>query len=575
MMFMPGIVANVRRGFHGMYGVMPGVLAAFLFTLVLNGPTLFDAVRGQATIMHVASSVDEQYYAALIRDVADGYPNLGHASLFEHRWSHASGSSAPLVQGALMKMFSWDIVTTVIVGDLLFPFVGVFLLFLIFRCLLPSVWLAAFMSIIVATFTDLGWMRSVTPQVTLPFELLFLFLLLAPGRRPCRTSLFRGLLLGCMFFTHIVHAVFFAIVESCDILRRFLQREHRWILRQGILFIGGALPFFLLRIMLRAASNDPVAQMDTERRLGMIASHLPAAPLLQGAVLAMLLLLLFLRRTGRMHALTADIHCTLLFGSLLALNQSLVHGFDIIFGLYYRPLITLILWLTGTSILVALLSRKILTALLSVLMMISFAALIRDALLQGKEHRRVTAAFQDSRIPDVLSVLSALPGERVLLAPLAVANLVPVLTPHYVLFNKYASYQHVRDEEIARRYALQEAIFPTSAEARGEGYNSVFGLGAGNSAARRKSFCRIMHALLLRNSACEYSIVSMIEHQEVFAWLDAALRDPSQLDLAALLREFRVDILLTTPETSVPNAVVMICRPQRKVGTFTIHVCGR
>jgi hypothetical protein len=141
-----------------------------------------------------------------------------------------------------------------------------------------------------------------------------------------------------------------------------------------------------------------------------------------------------------------------------------------------------------------------------------------------------------------------------------------VFTKHFVAFNRYARYQYAPDRELADRYLLQEALFPTPPAAIDRTYNLVFGLSAGNAAARTRNACIVSHFLSGTWRDCTTDIRAHIAHQEVLALLDQ-----SQPDIIGLLRKYSVDTIVTM--SPLPGEVSTHCTQMQKIGPYTIHAC--
>ena len=537
--------------------------AAILFTLLLNAPSFWIALQGDLTLPNLAPSVDEQYYAAQIA-------NIGRGGNEEYP---PRGSFAPAVQGIVLRLLPMRLATSLFLGDLLFPFGIVLLLSLGLRNLLASPILAAAAALTILGQFGLGWLRTVNPEITfLPIVsyIAVLFLL----RSSIAQYVLRGMLLGVMLFTHIIHASFFCIFEGCDALRRIFARpEERRDILQHVVVLGAVSLFFLLLFLFATHGEAPaLATADTLRRSGLIRSRLPAAPFLQGLLLVAGMLLLIVRRKARNPAETSSLLLTLTVAGILVLNQSLLHGMDAIFGLYYQPIILLIVGMSVAYVLRRMLSRQVCVSLFLLLVFLTFFPLVRAIPDRVREMQRQNEAWHASPIPALMIALQDEPRTLTILGPLDVANLIPVFTRHRVLFNKYALYRWVSDAELARRYALQEALFPTSTEARGEGYNSVFGLAAGNLAARGRTLCEILNVFRRRERICRAPIASFVQHQDVLQWLDRVLKDPSSLDLTALLREFHVDRIVMQ-EPALPTALLQLCPEERRIGSYVLYRC--
>jgi hypothetical protein len=175
-------------------------------------------------------------------------------------------------------------------------------------------------------------------------------------------------------------------------------------------------------------------------------------------------------------------------------------------------------------------------------------------------------ALRASGIPVVLDAAEQLSGERVILAPLDVSNLVPVLTHHYSLFTQYAHFESVSDKELAERYLLQQAFFSLLPEHTIEGHPLVFGIGAGNLYARTKTFCRIKKALYLTKDSCLFTLSDFIFHQDVRSFVEVG-----KIDTLSMLRKYGVDTIIT--DKDLPEQVQPFCHELILSAPYTLYDC--
>ncbi len=550
--------------------LLVGILSAAFFTCLLNAGTLGPLIRGESGRAQMGTSVDERYYFALIRDGATGYSNLGNVSLKEHRFDTGAASYAPLLQGSLMRLFHWDIAMTVLFGYIAGPFLFVLLLFFVLLSLLRSPVAAAASALtIAASVGSLSLLRSISPQITITVFVLSLAVYVVRERTPLH-FLQRGLLIGVLFFFHIIYAGFLLLIEGVDFLLALLRGTSLpCAVRRAVLVAVPALLAALLKFSLGSLTQDMVASADTYRRMGMIPSHMPAAPGLQITIVATVIALVLLRRYRSDMRTEIDLLMVLLTAGLLALNQSLLHGIDVVFGLYYALPIHILLSISWTFIVWDLLRcmPRVRMVVLSGVSMVTLSSLLVAVNAWTMQSRSEYALLQASGIPAVLDQLQRLPRERVILAPYAIADLVPVFTDHYVAFNHYSRYQVARDEELADRYLLQESLFPSPPGTEDHTYNLVFGLYAGNLAARERTACRVFSLFRMSDAQCRRDIRSKIYHQDLLTKLDR-----KKIDSVHLLRTFHVDILVT-PSAALSAPFAQLCSKTQEVGGFFIHEC--
>ncbi len=542
-----------------------GILAAIVFTVVLNASTIVAMTRGQAGYAQMGTSVDEAFYFALIRDTAEGHVALGNASLREHRTDIGGMSYAPWLQGLTMRVWGLDIITIVLAGDVLFPMIVVLLFFVAMRGPGRSDIFAALAAFIAASAVGAGFLRSISPQVTLIFYVAYVAVFLA-GRRTHAHYWLRGLLIALMIYLHAVYAVHLLLIELLDAPVRWRQSGLRVSLREtGRVWLPIVIAI-VGKVCLSMLAADTLALADLYRRLGTIPSHWPPMSSLQlllpitAAILAFSAMLRTYSRDRQ-----TDIRLLLLVtAGFLALNQSIIHGIDVIFGLYYTLPLTLVLWLAWMF----LLSRwawgtwQVPVAACIAVWLASPLVAVAVSSVRASD---VPDPQPSPAVAQVLERLQKLPGEHVVLAPYEIANLVPVFTRHYALFTQYARYQQASDAELAERYLLQLAVFP-SEQPVDPTYNEVFGLYAGNLAARHRTACVFFGGFRTAPLDCPLDIRGHIYHQELLSRLDARSIDP-----AVLLQRYGVDILVT--DVPLPQNVDTVCRQLTTVEQYRIYGC--
>jgi hypothetical protein len=563
---------------------LPAILASLAAMMIINGGTFFSGLRHGIGIAEMGTSSDAAYYFALIRDAATGHMNLGHASLKEHADDFGSSTYAPLPQGLLMRVTGLRLSEVVYLWGLLCSFLATFLLCMIFRPLVRDDRLAALLGFSVFAWTvGLAILRPLSPQITLTLLLASVALIVRGhgGRdRPWRGGTewwrfaLRGLAIALLLYAQIVWAAYLLLVEACDFfVRRGWKTGWKLEIKSLAWF---ALPLGIavaIKLILSGLTSDPVAAEDMIHRLGLISSHYPAAPKLQLELVLTILVALVVRyRFGAAACSRMNVLLVLLVAGVLALNQSVVHGKDAIFGLYYAQPLKVILWIAWLTMLFTILPSKAWRfgaagALAAYMLFTLSHQAVEQYRLQESE--RVTIG--ESGVPSVLAWLRIQPQDSVVLAPYPVADLVPVFTDDYVLFNRYARYQTARDSELAERYLLQEAFFPTPADKKDDTYNLVFGLYAGNASARQRTACRIKAKLAGADAACDFTIRDAIIHQDVLKTLDE-----NKPDVAALLRKFHVDFIVMplSKEFPLPEEAQALCQEVANVGPgYVIYAC--
>ncbi len=175
--------------------------------------------------------------------------------------------------------------------------------------------------------------------------------------------------------------------------------------------------------------------------------------------------------------------------------------------------------------------------------------------------------LKKSRVQEVLEVLSDLPGQRIVFAPIEVSNFVPVFTDDYTFFTQYAHFEYVSDRELAERYLVMRKIFPLPDEQTVIGDPLVFGLAAGNLYARTKTMCRITNRLNLSKQDCDVlALPDFIKHQDVRRFVDAGT-----VDVEKVLAKYNVDTVISMEP--MPEPLAARCRISGTGGPYTIYDC--
>ncbi len=541
-----------------------GILLGIVFTLILNTANIRAWSEQRLTIADLGAeigSADEVYYFALMQDVRDGHLNLGNASLFEYQAAPAVAGFALLPQGLLALYTRLELATVALAGDILFPLLATALAFLIFRRFLGSDVVSALSVLAFMSYWGGGWQRSMHPQVTM---VVFLLSLLAFVSDPEGRKMYpRGAALFLLLIVQPIFAAYMLTVEGIDALldwkisknlRSVLQK--RWPLA---VYVCAAL---LLQFGLQYGA-DATVLAETYRRRGLILSHLPTAPLTQVTLLILLAFSVWIIRTKRAIDATSRILPILLVSGLVVLNQSVVHGRDAVFGLYYRYPLSFVLWLAVAWVAYRVLPRRAVTVLAVVMLTFTGQHMLQE-MLQITQPRNLARSveFRDSDLRGVMQELAQRPRTEVVLGPIDISNLVPVLTQHYSLFTQYAHFEFAPDKELAERYLLLKSLFPLPSEHTVEGDPLVFGIFAGNAYARYKTMCR----LHLTTVGCEKKLPDFIADQSV-----RMLIESGSIDQLALLKRFGVTTVVT--ERPLPLFMQSACKEPVRVGRYTIFSC--
>ncbi len=551
--------------------IVTGLLIGCVYSLLLNAHALVHVSKGTLSPVDLGiavESADEAHYFALAQKLAQGHWSLGSASLKEHQSDAGNVIFGPLPQAMLMRFSGWSVTTVALIGDIVFPILAALVLFLICTSFFKNRWQSALVTVTVMNAIGLGWQRSVNPQITVLLFLCFVLLLLQVNRNRW-ILMTRGLLIGIFLFVQIHFALFCVLTEALIAGMRLLRKEKFQRIAQdtGWILIGFA-PFFALEIVVLLQSHDAMAIADFRRRMGVIPSHLPANPVLQLQLLIALAALAWMQRRKKMER-SIEILISLLVTGLIVLNQSVIHGIDAIFGLYYSGILHLILWLSAGVIIVRLSKIPVIaTCVITLAMLLSLQPIVREAFSSQLQVETNRAAFDASKKMEVIEYLKTLSGEQVIAAPLPLADIIPTFTKHFVLFNHYSRFGLGPDKEIAERYLTEKTLFgaPTI-DMQDTTYGIMQGQYAGNVAGRHNFFCRIRSALLRRTPDCLTTLREQIFHQDLIPLLDSGTIDP-----IAMIRKYHVDILVS--DLPLSPDVQKECPLRKTIGTYAIRTCS-
>lgn len=549
--------------------ILAGLLLACAVSLALNASGLRSFARGTLTVSELGAglgSADEVYYFALIREVKDGFPNMGNSSLLEHRDAPSLTGYALLPQGLLAAATRLDLTMVVLIGDVLFPAIIAFLVFLIvFRRFgrLPE---AVLFTLAYMAWWGFGWLRTMNPQVTM--SAFFLSLLLFLSDRDCAYPWRRGLVLAAAVLVQPICALLLLLLEALDAVRARMQGRTMLSVIRGR--AGVFLPPLLaggLQSLWVTLHTDAAVLADLSARRGLTLSHLPSDPTTTILLLFFGFLWFLRSRKSRQTQDTPTLMMTLAVAGIIVLNQQVVHGHEAIFGLYYRLPLAFFLGLLAIELVRDTAPRPLLLAVLAASVLLYGSPFLQAFQSQWTTTSQASAEFRASGVPEVLAKLDQMPGEHRVLAPIEVSNFVPVLTHHYTLFTQYAHFEYVSDTELAERYLLIRRFFPLPAIETVEGDPLVFGLAAGNLYARARTVCRIENVLHLAARNCsELKLPDFIRHQDVRRFVDAGV-----INAQALLKKYHVDTVIS--DKTLPPPLASHCRKTADAGRYAIYGC--
>lgn len=544
-----------------LFGLFLGVVVA----MILNLPTWFrihDGILNIADLGAEEGSVDEMYYFAALREGMDGHWGMGNASLANHA-QEISLMNVALVPQAFFVAIGVPLIAVIVAGDVIFPLILTMLFFFLALAIGMERRNAALFSIVSMLYWGVVWLRVSNPQVTMAVFLWALLLFLRD--RPCRAPWKRALGLSMCMLVQPIHALLIIAVEFLDACRSLFSRSLLAMMRTRwpIILLALMVAMGMLAVML---TGDAMTVTDTAFRRGLIHSHIPANPVLQLIVFSAIIAWAYPCYQRRVPLAEAGTYFVLLGACLLVLNQSLLHGRDAVFTLYYRMPVGVIVSLSFLRLAYVLALRRTITVVLVLIAIVSGTSVVRSLLFFPTIERG--RSLEQSEILTVLESLDRLPPGRVILAPLELSDLVPVLTRHSSLFTQYARYEMVSDQELVQRYLAQESIFAFPPSKHLEGNPMVFGIGAGNSYARHKIFCALHRWAGRKPITCrQFELSDFIAHQD----LRLRLEERTYFDPLPVLARFGVTTIVTSE--ALPGSLLSWCRRIDRIGRYDIYDC--
>jgi uncharacterized membrane protein len=539
-----------------------GLLLGLGFTLVLNASSIRAFVDNRLTVADLGAeigSADEAYYFAVIKDVQDGNWSMGNSSLYEYRTSPTVAGYGLLPQGILAAVTNWSIEVIVLLGDIVFPLLITCLVYLLAAQFLGDELVPALVSIAYMSWWSTLWQRTMNPQVTM---LLFALALLGIVSDPLGKRLWlRGITAGALFLVQPMYAAYiFALEGVIAVYELWQQRSWKVVTRRiwMAVFVCAAL---LFQLWLQSGA-DALALADTYKRRGLIESHLPTGVAMQILIAILLGCVWLQRRKAKEKTWLVSL---MLVAGLVVLNQSIIHGRDAVFGLYYRVPLSLVFWLSTAWLIQTLVRKKlqfILALLIAAHTVSGMLELMMTITIPRSEGR--SEEFVRSDIPMLLSAIDAMPEGTIVAAPIEVSNLVPVLTTKHALFTQYAHFEYGTDADMAERYLTLGMMFPYPPEMTVEGDPLAFGIYAGNRAARVKSLCRIRSFF---KDPCTQELALFLGHPELHTYLRTA-----KLNIPGELKKYGVTALVT--DHTIQSDVMKFCKQPKEFGLYKLYSCS-
>ena len=541
---------------------------ALIFTLTLNLDSIREWSTGRLTVAVLNDqSADELYYFSTIAKVGQGQPPLGHTSYMEHNRDGFIVNLSPVIQGLTMRFSGLSFRSTLLLGDLLFPFLAVLILTLGFIAAFRSWPVAGAAAVMAASEIGNYWFRANNPQM--PFVAVAAWIAVAMAYpRDSRTGLLlRAIIVGVLTWLHVVYASLFVIIDGTFLLANLMEwRTGKKFFADGLLYGACLIALVFPRIFLRAPAE---VATDTLYRLGLIYTHLPALPKLQVILLCAIAALWLWKRWNRKWPDDRVRTCwVMLIGCVIALNQSVITGIDSVFAAYYPHPINLLLTVTLIAVAARVLQHPTWGRAAIVAAAVISLIVLRMSVAEFSAKARAAAdTFEESDMHHVLQWLKEQPGVAVVAAPYGINGRVPYETLHYDLFNAYGWNLPLTDTELAERYALQVRLIPSSKNPDRTNTH-VFGGFAGLTASKRRAYCRMKRALLRTSDPCIIDASTLTIHQELYPMVDNA-----QINVAQAMKKFHVSYVVTEAPHQLPSVLATTCAKATTIGIYVVWTC--
>lgn len=483
---------------------------------------------------------------------------------------------------AVLTIVGMDMGRMLLVTDILFTTISVVLLWLWLRRVFQSriiVWGCMFF--LLSTYYGgalEGLLRDSTPKYTMPFFLLYLYMLALPSRGSLKQTLMRGVLIGVMYYTYPYHWTVCLVTEGLFVLHRLMVPPRESIRAVFVRGCSALVPFIVLALPLYLLSRSVLLRpefADYYLRYHIVRTHIPAAPTLQLVVLGGLVAVtLWAYRSGAtwrqrfaalqsgpMFSITA-----LLLAMLILLNANIITGIDPEWlghgARVIMPVVT-VAWFAA----VLQWTRGRWQPVLAGVATLCFVVLaVQTATARWQSDHENYVAWMASDERQVLEYLVQLPSEQVIAAPRALSERIPVFTSHYTSFAAGAHLFFVSLDELTDRYLGWVGLYPWEKELTDTATVVIFG----NHPGAQWSKDRTVHNLL-NDTPFESTMADYIQRQDLRAVIDAEHAAPDTSKTRERLDTYQVDVVIRK-DSMPPEALLTGFIKQEEIGAYEVWV---
>lgn len=565
--------------------------ALILLTILLvNGAALGEAVfygRQDSALIESMSGEDEMRYIGKMREAYEGRWLMSDPYLKEHRDESFSASGfLEWIPAALLRLTGGKTGFVLLFTDLLFTALTIILTFFWLRRIIPSrivVWccMTLLFSTVFGGSLD-GLLRDTVPKFVQPLMSLYLLLLTFPNRGTLKSTLLRGILIGCMFYTYPYHWSVCLMTEATFVLYQlwqhlYIKHEAQMNALRGAIMQGAVvlIPFALIAAPMAIAMKRMLSKpefADFYGRYHLVYTHLPAAPKLQVIVLcAIAILIVYIVRGTKHHRMTA-LHELLplllpLGGMMILLNANVITGKDPELlghgGRVIMPVVTV-----AYAAVVARLCPKHVTHVIGSMVLGACLIFAGQQTAVRWQHLHSTI-IQWNAAPEeaVLEWMNThLPPERIIAAPRSISEKIPMLTSHYVFFAAGAHFSFVSLDELTDRYLGWVGLYPQEKELTDTATVIIFGNHPGAQWSKERTWNRLIGQPFTKTMA------DYIERQDLRQQIDTEHAHPDNAKTVERLRRYNADVIVVPEEDHLSAAALAGFSQKTVIGPYAVWV---
>lgn len=542
------------------------VLIAFVATVI---PTVFviQEVGGWQNWHGVLprGTTDSLYYYARMHEVVDGHPLIGNPYAYEHRDALSPAFFLPDVISALPALVGVSFTGTVLLNAVMWSFFFLVLSFSLLRLLgMPKGW-AVLWSVLAYVCSYSFMLRPTVMQIVYPVFLLFLLALLQFLYEPLmrRRAVWLSLAAAATFYTYsyLSYIVFITFTFLfCWFLFTRRTGELRALIMAGIGTAILLIPFGIYTLLQMQGPH----YFEMFSRIGLVATHIPSVEAFYYGRwvvigLAVLGILSFFLTKSRERISERTVFWMASGAGLLGgLFLNVITGVELTLGVHIGrflfPWLAMILgvalyeWWAARSLQEY---KRIPYLAAGLLLLVLAVGVVRSADrgldVFGFNNRGDKIADVQAYAAPLAWLETQVPEQSVVWANDSLAQYIPVMTKHYVLFQLGVGLHAVSDDELVNRYLLSRSRNVLTGEDLKRDFGLYAGAGAGElqplAQNQRAWFCGIMTHFFSAGKCPPATDAISLRGEEYFNRLEQRFLAVKK-NRAALLRHFHVKYLI-------------------------------